>query len=76
MYREDFIAGVLRAAKPTDRRLHDGWLYTCIGFARQFQAHNACFDALQFLTLCDLSLADEKKWREKYGMHNDPSAVA
>ena len=63
--REDFIARVLRSTKPTDHRLRDGWLYTCISFARQFQAHNACFDALQFLTLCDLPLADEKKWREK-----------
>ncbi len=76
MITEETIANILRAIKPTNRRLRDGWIHACINCARQFAVSNRCFDALQFLTLCDVSLADEKTWREKYGMHNDPSAVA
>lgn len=63
---ETTIARILRDSKPTNLRLRDGWIASCIAFARAFQASNECFDALAFLTLCDLSMADESQWCERY----------
>lgn len=66
MFKGEFIAGVMRASKPVDRRLRDGWLHACFAVARHLQADDACFDPLKFLDLASVSADDELKWRVKY----------
>jgi hypothetical protein len=63
---ESTIAGILRAAKPEDRRLHDGWVHSAIKFAELLRINNGCFDPLMFLEFCGVDGKDEHEWRKRY----------
>jgi hypothetical protein len=73
---EATIAHILRAAKPVAAELQDGWVYTAIRLARQFQAMNPTLDALAFFDIVGVSSDDQHDWRSKFDEGGTPKVAA